>query len=120
MGLLRVELVSATGLPAADRSGKSDVNLSCTGERWIADPVVLAICGLHAGRSQSIQVRDEEEVSSKHGLFENVTYMHRTLSPVWDESFEVTIPSRVASHFRFEISDWDRVSSGEAAGVATY
>ncbi|WVW80773.1 hypothetical protein I302_102759 [Kwoniella bestiolae CBS 10118] len=40
----------------------------------------------------------------------------KTLSPVWDESFEVMIPSRVAAKFRFEINDWDRVGSATPIG----
>ena len=34
----------------------------------------------------------------------------KTLSPVWNESFETLVPSRVAAKFNFEINDWDRVS----------
>ncbi|WWC92373.1 uncharacterized protein L201_007330 [Kwoniella dendrophila CBS 6074] len=40
----------------------------------------------------------------------------KTLSPVWDESFEVVIPSRVAAKFKFEINDWDRVGSATPIG----
>ncbi|WWC72638.1 uncharacterized protein I206_106602 [Kwoniella pini CBS 10737] len=40
----------------------------------------------------------------------------KTLSPVWNESFEVMIPSRVAAKFRFEINDWDRVGSATPIG----
>ena len=40
----------------------------------------------------------------------------RTLSPVWNESFEVMVPSRVAAKFTFEIMDWDRVGSATPLG----
>ncbi|WVF68009.1 hypothetical protein IAT40_002771 [Kwoniella sp. CBS 6097] len=40
----------------------------------------------------------------------------KTLAPVWNENFEVMIPSRVAAKFRFEINDWDRVGSATPIG----
>jgi hypothetical protein len=43
----------------------------------------------------------------------------RTLSPVWNESFEVMIASRVAAHFDFEINDWDRVGTATPLGKGT-
>ena len=40
----------------------------------------------------------------------------RTLSPVWNESFEALVPSRVSAKFSFEIMDWDRVGSPTPLG----
>ena len=40
----------------------------------------------------------------------------RTLAPVWDESFEAVVPSRVAGRFFFEIHDWDRVGTSTLLG----
>ncbi|ORY31245.1 C2 domain-containing protein [Naematelia encephala] len=83
MGLLRVEVVSAKGLMAADRSGKSDpyIFFELNGQR----------------------------------VFKSET-KKKTLSPVWNEAFEVAIPSRTASKFTFEINDWDRVGSATHLG----
>ena len=35
---------------------------------------------------------------------------------MWDESFEVMVPSRVAAKFNFEIMDWDRVGTATPLG----
>lgn len=40
----------------------------------------------------------------------------RTLSPVWNESFEALVPSRVSAKFSFDIMDWDRVGSATPLG----
>jgi Ca2+-dependent lipid-binding protein len=40
----------------------------------------------------------------------------KTLSPVWNEAFEVMVPSRVGAQFSFEIFDWDRVGSATHLG----
>ena len=40
----------------------------------------------------------------------------KTLSPVWNESFEALVPSRVAAKFSFDIMDWDRVGSATPLG----
>nr|XP_018259792.1 uncharacterized protein I303_07863 [Kwoniella dejecticola CBS 10117]OBR81950.1 transmembrane protein [Kwoniella dejecticola CBS 10117] len=40
----------------------------------------------------------------------------KTLSPVWNETFECMIPSRVAAEFKFIIYDWDRVGSATPIG----
>lgn len=37
--------------------------------------------------------------------------LDRTIHPVWNESFETMVPSRVAAKFAFEIFDWDRAGS---------
>jgi Ca2+-dependent lipid-binding protein len=34
----------------------------------------------------------------------------KTLTPVWNEKFEVQVPSRVASRFEVELFDWNQVS----------
>ena len=86
MGVLRVDVVSAKGLMAADRSGKSDPY------------VVFTLNGAKVFKSETKK---------------------KTLSPVWNESFEVMIPSRVAAHFGFEIFDWDRVGTATHLGDGT-
>lgn len=43
----------------------------------------------------------------------------KTLNPVWNESFETMVPSRVAAKFAFEIFDWDRVGTATRLGGNT-
>jgi len=83
MGVLRVDVVDAKGLRAADRSGKSDPY------------VVFTLNGAKVFKSETKK---------------------KTLTPVWNESFEVMIPSRVSAQFDFEISDWDRVGTSTHLG----
>ncbi|WVQ70782.1 hypothetical protein IAR50_000304 [Cryptococcus sp. DSM 104548] len=40
----------------------------------------------------------------------------KTVHPVWNESFEVMVPSRVAAKFSFEVFDWDRVGTATPLG----
>ncbi|WVQ85964.1 hypothetical protein IAT38_008132 [Cryptococcus sp. DSM 104549] len=40
----------------------------------------------------------------------------KTLHPVWNETFETMVPSRVAAKFAFEIFDWDRVGTATSLG----
>lgn len=42
--------------------------------------------------------------------------IERTLSPVWNETFEAMVPSRVAAKLQFEIMDWDRVGTATPLG----
>ncbi|KAJ7225891.1 C2 domain-containing protein [Mycena pura] len=42
----------------------------------------------------------------------------KTLSPVWNENFTVTIPSRVAADFSVEVFDWNQIGTAETLGVA--
>ncbi|OXB34399.1 transmembrane protein [Cryptococcus neoformans] len=43
----------------------------------------------------------------------------KTIHPVWNESFETMVPSRVAAKFAFEIFDWDRVGTATSLGGNT-
>lgn len=45
--------------------------------------------------------------------------MCRTLNPVWNESFEAMIPSRVAAKFDFEVQDWNTVGTSTPLGGAS-
>ncbi|WWD20758.1 hypothetical protein CI109_105235 [Kwoniella shandongensis] len=83
MGVLRVDVVEAKGLMAADRSGKSDPY------------AVFTLNGMRVFKSDTKK---------------------KTLHPVWNESFETMIPSRVAAKFNFEIFDWDRVGTATPLG----
>ncbi|BGP49470.1 Tricalbin-2 [Rhodotorula kratochvilovae] len=42
----------------------------------------------------------------------------KTLAPVWNERFEVQVPSREAAKFIVEVHDWDRVGSSDKLGRA--
>ncbi|KAF7310594.1 hypothetical protein HMN09_00602200 [Mycena chlorophos] len=42
----------------------------------------------------------------------------KTLSPVWNENFTVSVPSRVAADFSVEIFDWNQIGTAETLGVA--
>ncbi|ORX40969.1 C2 domain-containing protein [Kockovaella imperatae] len=83
MGVLRVEVIGAKGLAAADRSGKSDPY------------IIFTLNGQRVFKSETKK---------------------KTLSPVWNESFETLVPSRVAAKLHFEINDWDRVGSATPLG----
>ncbi|EIW70089.1 hypothetical protein TREMEDRAFT_71520 [Tremella mesenterica DSM 1558] len=83
MGVLRVDVLHAKNLMAADRSGKSDPY------------VVFTLNGQRVFKSETKK---------------------KNLSPVWDESFEVMVPSRVSAKFAFEINDWDRVGTSTSLG----
>ncbi|KAK4689249.1 hypothetical protein P7C73_g857, partial [Tremellales sp. Uapishka_1] len=83
MGILRVHVNGAKGLMAADRSGKSDPN------------VTFFLNGAKVFKSET---------------------KRKTLAPIWNEAFEVMIPSRVAAKFAFEIADWDRVGTSTSLG----
>src|SRR6266545_642909 len=43
--------------------------------------------------------------------------MKKTLNPVWDESFDVMIPSRTLAFFYLELYDWNQVQSSELLGT---
>lgn len=83
MGDLKVELVEAKNLPAADRSGYSDPY------------VVFHLNGEKVFKSKTVK---------------------KTLNPSFDEKFEVTIPSRTAAEFYFEVFDWDLGGSPDFLG----
>ncbi|GAA5905720.1 hypothetical protein JCM8208_000876 [Rhodotorula glutinis] len=42
----------------------------------------------------------------------------KTLAPVWNERFEVQVPSREAAKFIVEVHDWDRVGASDKLGRA--
>ncbi|GAA6050737.1 hypothetical protein JCM3770_006601 [Rhodotorula araucariae] len=42
----------------------------------------------------------------------------KTLAPVWNEHFEVQVPSREAAKFIVEVHDWDRVGTSDKLGRA--
>ncbi|KAG5353458.1 hypothetical protein C0989_006615 [Termitomyces sp. Mn162] len=42
----------------------------------------------------------------------------KTLSPEWNENFDVEVPSRVGSDFAIEVFDWDQVGSSDTLGTA--
>ncbi|KAH6917432.1 transmembrane protein [Coprinopsis sp. MPI-PUGE-AT-0042] len=43
----------------------------------------------------------------------------KTLTPEWDESFEMTVPSRVAADFQLEVYDWNQIEAAKLLGVGT-
>ncbi|RMZ81796.1 hypothetical protein DV738_g1947, partial [Chaetothyriales sp. CBS 135597] len=43
----------------------------------------------------------------------------KTLSPSWNESFEVSVPSRIGADFRADVYDWDFGDSADFLGGAT-
>ncbi|GAA6019595.1 hypothetical protein JCM10207_006938 [Rhodosporidiobolus poonsookiae] len=43
----------------------------------------------------------------------------KTLAPVWNEKFEVPVPSREAGKFVVEVFDWDRVGTADKLGWGT-
>lgn len=43
----------------------------------------------------------------------------KTLAPEWDESFEMTVPSRVAADFQLEVYDWNQIEQAKLLGAGT-
>jgi len=43
----------------------------------------------------------------------------KTLTPEWDELFEVTVPSRVGANFEVEVFDWNQIEQAKSLGVGT-
>ncbi|KAL7819079.1 tricalbin [Trichoderma gracile] len=85
MGTLRVDVLSGTDLPSADRNGKSD-----------------PYC--------KFELNDVEVYKTK--------VQKKTLSPVWNEFFEVTVPSRTAAHFVCNVYDYDFADKPDFLGAA--
>ena len=50
-------------------------------------------------------------------VFES-TVQKKTLTPKWNEKFEMAVPSRVAAQFQLKVYDWDRVGSADKLGTA--
>ncbi|KAL7422727.1 Tricalbin-2 [Cryptotrichosporon argae] len=53
-----------------------------------------------------------------HKVFKTET-IKKTLAPLWNESFEVIVPSRVAASFKYEIYDWNQVGTPTPLGDGT-
>ncbi|KAK9470752.1 C2 domain-containing protein [Dipodascopsis tothii] len=74
MGNLRVDVLDATDLPAADRRGKSDPY------------AVFELEGDKVFKSRTIK---------------------KTLTPAWNEFFDVQVTNRIDSDFKVNVYDWD-------------
>jgi len=85
MGTLRVDILNAIDLPAADSNGSSD-----------------PYCKFLLNEKQI----HKTEVQRK------------TLNPAWNEFFEVSITSRIASKMKLECWDWDRSDRDDYLGSA--
>lgn len=85
MGNLRVDILDAAELPAADRNGKSDPYAK-------------------------FELNGQEVFKSKT--------QKKTLNPVWNEFFEVPIPSRTAAKFNVKIYDYDFADKPDFLGGA--
>ncbi|RXW22896.1 hypothetical protein EST38_g2942 [Candolleomyces aberdarensis] len=83
-GVIRVELLDAHDLRAADRSGKSDP---------------YAVFSLNGSKVYKSETKK------------------KTLVPEWNETFEATVPSRVAASFEVEIFDWNQIEQAKSLGV---
>ncbi|KAL7960559.1 C2 domain-containing protein [Trichoderma compactum] len=84
MGNLRVDVLSGTDLPSADRNGKSD-----------------PYC--------KFELNDVEVYKTK--------VQKKTLSPVWNEFFEVSVPSRTGAHLVCNVYDYDFADKPDFLGA---
>ncbi|KAI0842960.1 tricalbin [Hypoxylon sp. FL0890] len=85
MGNLRVDVLDATDLPAADSNGKSD-------------PYV------------KFELNGQDVFKTKT--------QKKTLNPVWNEFFEVPVPSRTAAKFSCKVYDYDFADKPDYLGGA--
>ncbi len=85
MGNLRVDVLSAEGLPAADSNGKSD-----------------PYCKFDLNGVDVFKTKVQK----------------KTLSPVWNEFFEITVPSRIGAKFNVKIYDYDFADKPDFLGAA--
>ncbi|PKS06382.1 hypothetical protein jhhlp_007130 [Lomentospora prolificans] len=85
MGTLRVDVLEAQDLQAADSNGKSDPYAR------------FELNGQEVYKTKTIK---------------------KTLNPVWNEFFEVSVPSRTAAKLRVSIWDWDLASQPDPLGEA--
>lgn len=85
MGNLRVDVLDAAGLPAADSNGKSDpyARFELNGQ------------DIYKTKTQK-----------------------KTLDPVWNEFFEVAVPSRTAANFHVNVYDYDFADKPDFLGGA--
>ncbi|KAF7306591.1 hypothetical protein MIND_00450400 [Mycena indigotica] len=54
---------------------------------------------------------------NKNKVFKSQT-KKKTLTPVWNENFTTSVPSRVAADFSVEVFDWNQIGTAETLGVA--
>lgn len=85
MGTLRVDVLDAEDLQAADRNGKSD-----------------PFCKFDFNGQEVFKTKIQK----------------KTLNPVWNEYFEVAVPSRTAAHFGISVWDWDLATQPDPLGTA--
>ncbi|KAK7398386.1 Tricalbin-2 [Neonectria punicea] len=85
MGTLRVDVLDAADLPAADRNGKSD-----------------PYC--------KFELNGQEIHKTK--------VQKKTLHPVWNEFFEVSVPSRTGAKFKVTVYDYDFADKPDLLGEA--
>lgn len=85
MGNLRVDVLDATDLPAADSNGKSD-----------------PYCKFELNGQDVFKTKTQK----------------KTLNPVWNEFFEVAIPSRTAAKFTCKVYDYDFADKPDYLGGA--
>lgn len=85
MGTLRVDVLDAQDLPAADSNGKSDPYCK------------FELNGQDVFKTKTVK---------------------KTLSPAWNEYFELPIPSRTAAKFKATIWDWDFADKPDFLGMA--
>ena len=85
MGNLRVDVLDAADLPAADRNGKSDPYAK-------------------------FELNGQEVFKTKT--------QKKTLNPVWNEFFEVPVPSRTAAKFTVNVYDYDFADKPDFLGAA--
>ncbi|VUC28346.1 unnamed protein product [Clonostachys rosea] len=86
MGRLRVDVLDAVDLPAADRNGKSDPYCK------------FELNGAEVYKTKTIK---------------------KTLSPVWNEFFEVDVPSRTAANLVVNVYDYDFADKPDFLGAAS-
>ncbi|SPN96938.1 probable putative transmembrane protein [Cephalotrichum gorgonifer] len=85
MGTLRVDVLDAQDLQAADRNGKSD-----------------PFCKFEFNGQEVHKTKTQK----------------KTLNPVWNEFFEVAVPSRLGADFTVSVWDWDLASQPDPLGNA--
>ncbi|KAI1409693.1 tricalbin [Hypoxylon sp. FL1857] len=85
MGNLRVDVLDASDLPAADSNGKSD-----------------PYCKFELNGQDVFKTKTQK----------------KTLNPVWNEFFEVAIPSRTAAKFTCKVYDYDFADKPDYLGGA--
>lgn len=92
--ILNVELLQGKQLTAADLNGKSD-----------------PYCVLNL---QNVDTKDQ------YKPYHRSSVQKKTLSPVWNEKFEFEVLDTDHLGLYLEVFDWDRISSDDFIGCATY